>query len=181
MSHYLQVCAGAFQILLDADGIHEILELDNGDGAQAAGHRDWRGQALTAINGRTLLGMKEDTLTRERSGVVYSAGYGDTPLMLEFDRVARLRHVGEASLHPLPSVPERVTHLFDGVFPDKESGAWLYHLRRPLDPAVLMEQSTKQPEPVIPVEQSTTYSTPTESDTEPQSAPADPTKASSEV
>lgn len=177
MSHYLQVCAGAYQILLDADGIHEILDLDNGDGTQAAGHRDWRGQALTSINGRTLLGMKDDTLTRERSGVVYSAGCGDAPLMLEFDRVARLRHVGEASLHPLPSVPERVRRLFDGVFPDKESGAWLYHLRRPLDPAVLLEQPTAQLEPVMPLEQSTEHSPPTESATEFENTPADPAEA----
>lgn len=150
MSHYLQVCAGAYQLLLDADGIHEILDLDNGDGAQAAGRRDWRGRALPAVNGRALLGMEDDALSRECAGVVYSAGYDDTPLMLEFDRVARLRHVGETSLHPLPPVPERVTRLFDGVLQDKESGAWLYHLRRPLNPAVLLGQPSAQISPTPP-------------------------------
>ena len=139
MSHYLHVCAGPYQILLDADGIHEILELDGGDGAQAAGHRDWRGQVLASVNGRALLGMKQTALPRERAGVVYSAGVSGVPLMLEFDRVARLRHVGEASLLPLPPVPEKAFRLFDGVLSDKEAGTQLYHLRRPLDATVFMD------------------------------------------
>ncbi len=140
MSHYLQVCAGPYQILLDADGIHEILELDGDDGAEAAGRRDWRGQALTAVNGRTLLGMKDDVLPRERAGVVYSADADATPLMLEFDCVVRLRHLNDMGLRPLPLVPKRVLRLFDGVFSDKEAEAQLYHLRRPLDAELLMEQ-----------------------------------------
>ncbi len=141
MSHYLQVCAGPYQILLDADGIHEILDLDGDDGAEAAGHRDWRGQALTAVNGRSLLGMKDNALPRERAGVVYSAGADATPLMLEFDRVVRLRHLDDRGLRPLPLVPKRVLRLFDGVLSDKEAGAQLYHLRRPLDAEVFMEQA----------------------------------------
>lgn len=146
MSNYLHVCAGPYQILLDADGIHEILDLDSGDGAEAAGRRDWRGQVLAAVNGRALLGMKDDALPRERAGVVYSADADGAPLMLEFDRVARLRHVGEAGLLPLPPVPERAFRLFDGVFTDKEAGAQLYHLRRPLDAAAFFEQALEQTE-----------------------------------
>lgn len=140
MSNYLHVCAGPYQILLDADGIHEILDLDGDDGAEVAGRRDWRGQALAAVNGRTLLGMKDCNLPRERAGVVYSADESGDPLMLEFDRVARLRHVGEAGLLPLPPVPERAFRLFDGVLTDKDAGVQLYHLRRPLDVAVFIEQ-----------------------------------------
>lgn len=141
MSHYLQVCAGPYQILLDADGIHEILDLDGDDGAEAAGRRDWRGQALTAINGRSLLGMKDDVLPRERVGVVYSSDADATPLMLEFDYVVRLHQLNEMGLRPLPLVPKRVMRLFDGVFLDNEAEAQLYHLRRPLDVAVFMEQA----------------------------------------
>ncbi len=140
MSHYLQVCAGPYQILLDADGIHEILDLDGDDGAESAERRDWRGQALTVINGRTLLGMKDDVLPRERAGVVYSSDADTTPLMLEFDYVARLHHLNEMGLRPLPLVPKRVMRLFDGVFLDNEAEAQLYHLRRPLDAEVFMEQ-----------------------------------------
>ena len=141
MSHYLQVCAGPYQLLLDADGIHEILYLDGGDGAESAGRRDWRGQALIAVNGRTLLGMKDDVLPRERAGVVYSSDADATPLMLEFDYVARLHHLNEMGLQPLPLVPKRVMRLFDGVFLDNEAEVQIYHLRRPLDAEVFMEQA----------------------------------------
>jgi len=140
MSHYLQVCAGPYRILLDTDGIHEILDLDGDDGAESAGRRDWRGQALTAVNGRTLLGMKDDVLPRERAGVVYSSNADATPLMLEFDYVVRLHHLNELGLRPLPLVPKRVMRLFDGVFLDSEAEVQLYHLRRPLDAEMFMEQ-----------------------------------------
>ena len=137
MRQFLQVSAGPYQFLLDAPGIHEILDLAS-DHAGTAGYRDWRGCVLPAINARMLLGMQDHTLPPLHAGVVYSAGVEDAPLMLELDRVGRLRYVEEHQLQRLPPLPVQAAQLFDCVLPD--SGMQLYHLRRPLEIQVLLEK-----------------------------------------
>jgi len=140
MSQYLHVRAGPYQMLLDAEGVHEILELSGEDDGGASGHRGWRGRVLTSINGRTLLGLDDHVLPRVHPGVVYSAGEDETPVMLELDGVERLRSADGNNLSALPRVPEQAFLLFDGVLSDKGMGAQLYHLRRPLALADMMEQ-----------------------------------------
>ncbi len=140
MRQFLQVSVGPYQFLLDAEGVHEILDLVTHP-AEQTGHRDWRGRVLTAVNARTLLGMQEQTLAPLHAGVVYSPGAEDAPLMLELDRVDRLLYAELHQLQRLPPLPEPVEQLFDCVLPDK--GRQLYHLRRPLDIlAFLAEWST---------------------------------------
>jgi chemotaxis signal transduction protein len=137
VKQYLQVHAGPYQMLLDASGVHEIVELLNDDNC-AAGHRDWRGRVLTSINARSLLGMKDNALPKSHAGVVYSACDEDAPVMFELDSVACLRHVEDACFLSLPSVSMQLASLFDCVLPDKERGIQLYHLRHPVNLGDLM-------------------------------------------
>ena len=143
MKQYLHVRAGPYQMLLDAEGIHEILDLSDKD-SEAAGHRDWRGRVLTSVNGRTLLGLKDNVLPLLHAGVVYSSGDEDTLIMFELDKVERLRLAEEGCLLRLPYVPEQASRLFDGVLHDKISGAQIYHLRRPLDLVAMIHSSENQ-------------------------------------
>ena len=132
MRSYLQVAVGPYQILLDAQGILEIIDLDGDDDTQAAGHRHWRGQSLPVVNARALLSMQDACLPRMHCGVVYSSDEACTALMmLELDRAVGLRNVGNAELKTLPPVSEQATDLFDGVLVDQQTSALLYHLRRP--------------------------------------------------
>lgn len=131
MSHYVQICAGPYVALLDAEDVQEVLALSE-ESQSAAGHYDWRGQVLATVNMRALFGVAERGLPRERAGIVYSAGAGEAPVVLEFDRVMRLRNTEWASFLPLPPVPDGASRLFDGVLPDEETGLQLYHLKRPL-------------------------------------------------
>jgi len=140
MSQYLHVRAGPYQMLLDVEGVHEILELSGEDDGGASGHRGWRGRVLTSINGRALLGLDDYVLPRVHPGVVYSAGEDETPVMLELDGVERLRSADGNNLSALPRVPEQAFLLFDGVLSDKGMGDQMYHLRRPLALADMMEQ-----------------------------------------
>jgi chemotaxis signal transduction protein len=173
MSNYLQVRAGPYQLLLDADGIHEILELDSGTDAEAAGHRDWRGRILTAVNGRAMLGLKDAALPSGHAGVVYSIGGEDVPVILELDKVERLRHAEDGAFLPLPPVPERTFLLFDGVLPDREAGIQLYHLRRPLDMAAVCGPKE---EPVAQVDVSQDENSPVEAEQEAEQQEAAPAK-----
>jgi|GEM_PF-722945 hypothetical protein len=145
MRQYLHVSAGPYPLLLDAEGIHEILDLSH-DHADTAGHRDWRGQVLTTINIRTLLGMKDDTLPLAHAGVVYSVEAGEPPVMLEMDKVERLRLVDDSSLVRLPRVPDAASGLFDCVLPDKNRGLQIYHLRRPLSLEVFTHMLETMPD-----------------------------------
>jgi chemotaxis signal transduction protein len=150
VKQYLQVHAGPYQMLLDASGVHEIVELLNDDNC-AAGHRDWRGRVLTSINGRSLLGMKDAALPKSHAGVVYSASDEDAPVMFELDSVTCLRHVEDTCFLSLPSVSMQLTSLFDRVLPDKERGIQLYHLRHPINLGALMARWFAE----VPVQQST--------------------------
>ena len=138
MRQYLHVSAGPYQFLLDAEGIHEILELEAH--ASAAGYRDWRGRLLPSVNGRCLLGLANCELSPSHAGVVYSAVDLETPLMLELDRVGRLRYAEDDQLLALPPLPEKAERLFDRVLPDEVLGVQLYHLRRPLDIQALLRE-----------------------------------------
>jgi len=133
----LQVRIGPYRMLLDAEGIHEILEISS-DNAGSTEHRDWRGQVLIAVNGRQLLGLKDSALPAVHAGVVYSAVADSAALvMLEADGVDRLRQVELSDLSHLPALPESVTRLFDCVLSD--AGVQYYHLRRPLDLLAVIE------------------------------------------
>jgi hypothetical protein len=152
---YLHVSAGPYQFLLDAEGIHEILDLEC-SGAEslnfgASAHRDWRGRVLPAVNGRALLGMQDCVLPPSHAGVVYSAGNDDAPLMLELDRVAKLRYAEDHELQRLPPLPVQADRLFDCVLPDKVQGLQLFHLRRPLDIQALLAEWAALPEPAAAI------------------------------
>jgi chemotaxis signal transduction protein len=131
MRQYLQVHVGPYQLLLDAQGIHEILEL-SGQG-EVSGYRDWRGKLLVPMNSRRLLGLKKDIFPAVYAGVVYSFSDDSEPVMFEFDRVERLRQVEENDLSTLPFIPKFAAQLFDLVYSDATLGVQLYHLRRPLE------------------------------------------------
>lgn len=150
MRQFLQVSIGPYRMLLDAEGIHELLEIPPSDQAGSIEHRDWRGQVLTVVNGRRLLGLQNSALQAAHAGVVYSAvADEDVPVMLEVDAVDRLRQVELNDLSHLPALPESVARLFDCVLSD--AGVQYYHLRRPLDLLAVIELERQKAALVKPV------------------------------
>ncbi|TAN48666.1 MAG: hypothetical protein EPN21_14320 [Methylococcaceae bacterium] len=136
MKGFLRIAVACYDLLLDVDGVQEILELESG----AATHRDWRGRLLACIDAHALLGMDAgDRADTARIGVVYQVMMDDRtpPVILEADRIKRLIYLDDADFLPLPAVPLRVLALFDKVYPDPDSGAQVYRLRRPLQAEVV--------------------------------------------
>ena len=139
MNSYLQIITGDIKVLLDAAGVHEILELgETGDDAVcASGYRQWRGQALSRVSCRSLFGQKLHEAA-ERTGIVYSPELaGNLPVVLEADGIVRLNHLEERYFTGLPLVPRRVSAVFDKVHVCKGSGEQLFHLKRPCDQALV--------------------------------------------
>ena len=133
MNSYLQIKVSEMNVLLDASGVHEILELgrDEDQAYCSLEHRAWRGQVLARVSCRSLLGQKLDA-TAEKAGIVYSPDLGSgTPVMLEADGIVRLDHLDDADFTKLPPVPQRIEAVFDKVHVHDATGRQLFHLRRP--------------------------------------------------
>lgn len=141
MKGFLRIAIACYDVLLDVDGVQEVLELED----NAATHRDWRDRLLACIDAYALMGLvsddpgaevaqrQADGVTR-RVGVVYQAAdEAALPVILAVDRIVRLLYLDETDFLPLPAVPLRVLALFDAIYPDPVSGVQVYRLRRPLD------------------------------------------------
>jgi hypothetical protein len=141
MSTCLHVRVGPYPILLDADGVLEVLDLA-GDDATMANCRDWRGMALPAVNARLVFGVPEVSLPAAHAGIVYSDGTDAAPILLEVDKVESLLQIDPDQLRPLPAASRQARQWFDGVWLDTASGHSRYHLRRDLALARLVQCCT---------------------------------------
>lgn len=142
MSHFLHVWAGPYQLLLDAEGIHEVLDIES-DETASLGCWDWRGSILPIVDMRNLCGVDSSAeVSPGRSGVVYSPLADAPPVVLQLDCVGRLRRAGREDFRPLPTGAKYARRFFDSVLRDMDSGTELYHLRRPLEREMLISEGS---------------------------------------
>ena len=125
MTSYLHIACLPYHLLLDAQYVREVLELDDADEGSVQGCRLWRGSTVQLLDLRTVLGQSEPSLPR--TGLVY--GENNPPLMLLCDRVFGLVACDETAFKKLPRSAGAVAHLVDAVMPVAATGQMLYHLK----------------------------------------------------
>lgn len=134
MSSYLHVICGPYRLLLDTTSILEILEVDEeSDSSQeASDHRIWRNKTLPLVRFRDLLELPDSGKGAVEKLIVYQESEDSSPFLLSVDSVVRLEHLNDNSFMTLPPLPEKVTRLFDRVYPDKVTGKQVYRCRKKL-------------------------------------------------
>lgn len=127
---YLQLRAGPMLVLLEAGGVHEVLE--SGWQGQARDQAQWRGQVLPVIGLGRFFGFDD---ARGDAGVVYSVGPGEPALLFSADAVLGLHSIDAQEWKRLPGLPARVGHFFDAAFAGAGQQSLSYRLRGQLGSA----------------------------------------------
>ncbi len=125
MVNCLHIACLQYHLLLDAQHVREVLELDAADEGYVHGCRLWRGGTVQVLDLRTVLGEPEPSLPR--AGLVY--GEHDPPLLLLCDSVLGLVQSDETAFRKLPYSAGPITDLVDAVVPDAATGRLLFHLK----------------------------------------------------
>ncbi len=133
---YLQVQAGPLLVLLEASGVHEVLDGVGGNegsgAASARGHVQWRDEVLPAIELGRFFGFDG---ARPGASVVYGAAPEQPPLVFQVDRVLGLHKIELHEWKRLPALPADVTRFFDAAYAGAGQELLSYRLRSELDPA----------------------------------------------
>ena len=125
MVNYLHRECLQYHLLLDAQHVREVLELEASGEGYVHGCHLWRGSTVQVLDLRTVLGETKPSLPR--AGVVY--GENDPPLMLLCDGIFGLVQSDDTALKKLPHSAGPIAHLVDAVLPDANTGRLLFHLR----------------------------------------------------
>lgn len=134
MSAYVVFRCGEMTLLLDADAVQAVTELDDTDGAVSGqGMVDWQGQAIDCVDFSRLL---EQPGAGKQALVLTAESTGGTPLMLIVDSVDNVLSLEAGAFRPLPPMSGRMAEFFDAVRPlEQQSGLGL-RLRYPLPGAL---------------------------------------------
>ena len=125
MISYLHIACRQYHLLLDAQHVREVIELEEADEGSVHGFRLWRGSRVPVLDLRAVLGDAAPALPR--AGLV--CGESDSPRMLLCDRVFGIVTCEETAFKKLPHSAGAVAHLFDGVMPDDATGQLMYNLK----------------------------------------------------
>lgn len=127
---YLQLRAGPMLVLLEAGGVHEVLE--SGWQGQARDQAQWRGQVLPVIRLGRFFGFDD---AGGDAGVVCSVGPDEPALLLAADAVLGLQAIDAQEWKRLPALPARIGHFFDAAFAGAGQQSLSYRLRSELGAA----------------------------------------------
>lgn len=121
---YLQLRAGPMLVLLEASGVHEVLE--SGWQGQARDQAQWRSQVLPVIRLGRFFGFDD---ARDDAGVVCSVGPDEPAVLFAAGAVLGLHAIDSQEWKRLPALPARVEHFFDAAFAGSGQQALSYRLR----------------------------------------------------
>ncbi len=108
---YLQVQAGPVRVLLQAAGVHEVI--DSATANAARGHVQWRDAVLPAITLGSFFGFDN---VQPTASVVYGVAPEQPPVVFQVDRVEGLHDIDLREWKRLPALPAEVTQFFDAVY-----------------------------------------------------------------
>ncbi len=128
---YLQVQAGPVRVLLQAAGVHEVL--DSAAGTAARGHVQWRDAVLPAITLGSFFGFDK---VQPTASVVYGATPEQSPVVFLVDRVDGLRDIDMREWKRLPALPAEVTQFFDAAYVAPGQAILSYRLCDGIDPGL---------------------------------------------
>lgn len=130
MQQYLQILSGRYLLLVEANGVLEVLDLSEvqREGGTSHGYRLWRGTSLHVIDLQTLLPDDSTTAKQPQAALVYGAAGIEPPVMVLCDRVVGLTQADEASFRPLPCSEARLNRYIDRILLDTVSDQMLLRL-----------------------------------------------------
>lgn len=115
MMRYLHICCGRFHLLIQAEGVLEVLDLvdeQENAGNEAHGCRLWRGSSIRVVHLRNLL---EEAFEHNppQAALIYSAENAESPIMLTCDQVIGLVQAEESAFCSLPYFEGELGRYFD--------------------------------------------------------------------